>query len=210
MNPEITPYKAIPTTFPLPATFTSAVVCPLSGRLAGPDCPFQKREVFLPGSEPTDSCPFHTRVRLDTRTGLRAGPVCPAKFVGEVAMLDLPENYAPWAAQKHLEIAPRQYSRLCPKEQVNRPPSVAITDPRPNSRYLWDPDTPMDSAAIQLAARVEPADEEIVWFVDGKPVGKVGYPHSLRWSLRPGRHLVEARMARQAESARPVTLVVED
>lgn len=210
LNQEIAPHRAVPTAFPLPEEFTSAVVCPLSGRRAGPDCPLSKREVFLPGSEPAEDCPFHVRVRMDTRTGLRAGPGCPERFVREAAMLDLPENYTPWAAQRRLELAPRQYSRLCPKDRVERAPSVAITEPRPGSRYLWDPDTPTDSAAIRLAARVEPADEEIVWLVDGRPVGKVGYPHALRWALRPGRHVVEARMVRRPEAARPITVTVED
>ncbi|MBI5549684.1 MAG: hypothetical protein HY901_37840 [Deltaproteobacteria bacterium] len=128
----------------------------------------------------------------------------------DVAMLDLPERYTEWAAQKHLEIAPRQYSRLCPRAPEEVVPEVAVTEPRSGSRYLWDPDTPVDFSAIRLAARVEPADEEIVWLVDGKMVAKVGYPHSIRWPLRPGRHRVEARMARRSETASPVTVVVED
>jgi len=149
-------------------------------------------------------------VKIDVRNGLRAGPGCPAKLVSEAAMLDLPERYASWAAQRHLEIAPRQYSRLCPATPVETPPSVAITEPRSGSRYLWDPDTPVSFSAIRLAARVEPADEEIVWVVDGQPVAKVGYPHSIRWPLRPGRHLLEARMVRRGEAARPVSVTVED
>jgi penicillin-binding protein 1C len=87
---------------------------------------------------------------------------------------------------------------------------VAITEPHAGSRYLWDPDTPPSSSAIRLAARVEPADEEIVWLVDGKPVARVGYPHAARWPLKPGTHTVEARMARRSEASRPVTVVVED
>ena len=125
-------------------------------------------------------------------------------------MLDLPETYASWAAQRRLEIAPRQYSRFCPREPMEIVPSLAITEPHSGSRYLWDPDTPVASAAIRLAARVEPADEEILWLVDGKPVAKVGYPHAIRWPLRPGRHTVEARTTHSALSARPITVVVED
>ncbi len=87
---------------------------------------------------------------------------------------------------------------------------MAITEPRTGSRYLWDPDTPVDSAAIRLAARVEHADEEIVWLVDGKPIAKVGYPHATRWPLRPGRHTIEARMVRRSEASLPVFVLVED
>jgi len=130
--------------------------------------------------------------------------------VREKAMLDLPERYEAWAERRRLELAPRRYSRLCPESLGEIKPRVAITEPRPNSRYLWDPDTPEDFSAIRLAARVEPADEEIVWLVDGEPVAKVGYPHSIRWPLRPGRHTLEARMARSAEGSKPITVVVKD
>lgn len=211
INHEVAAYKSIPTAFPLPPdTFTTAGVCPLSGRLAGPSCPSTKEEIFVKGSEPFELCPFHAKVKIDVRTNLRAGPGCPKKYVKEAAMLDLPERYESWAAQKHLEIAPRQYSRLCPATPTEAPPSVAITEPHHGSRYLWDPDTPVSFSAIRLAARVEPVDEEIVWVVDGKPVAKVGYPHAIRWSLRPGKHLVEARMVRRSEMARPVSVVVDD
>ncbi|MGC4120979.1 MAG: penicillin-binding protein 1C [Myxococcales bacterium] len=211
INPEIAAYRSIPSAFPLPPdTFTTAAVCPLSGRLAGPHCPSTKEEIFVKGSEPFERCPFHARVKLDVRNGLRAGPNCPKKYVKDVAMLDLPERYESWAAQKHLEIAPRQYSRMCPATPTEAPPSVAITEPHHGSRYLWDPDTPVSFSAIRLAARVEPADEEIVWVVDGKPVAKVGYPHTIRWSLRPGKHLVEARMVHRSEMAKPVSVTVDD
>jgi penicillin-binding protein 1C len=194
----------------MPDGFTAATVCPLSGRLAGPDCPGRKVESFVAGSEPFAPCPFHLRVRLDRRNGLRASPTCPEKFVEERAMLDLPETYTTWAAQKHLELAPRQLSPLCPRLNWEGQPTVTITEPRANSRYLWDPDTPTDSSALRLTAKVEPPDEEIVWEVDGVPVAKVGYPHSIRWSLGPGTHTIAAKMSRRREASKPITVVVEN
>jgi hypothetical protein len=99
---------------------------------------------------------------------------------------------------------------MCPPGAEHVVPSIAITEPRDGGRYLWDPDTPPDSASIRLAARVQPADEEIVWLVDGVPVGRVGWPHTLRWPLQPGRHVIEARMARTSDASRPVRVTVID
>jgi penicillin-binding protein 1C len=44
-----------------PDGVTSAVVCPLSGRLAGPDCPHEKREHFATGGVPRARCDWHRR-----------------------------------------------------------------------------------------------------------------------------------------------------
>jgi penicillin-binding protein 1C len=42
-----------------PARFQVAGICPLSGKLAGPDCPSRLAEVFLPGTAPRDRCGMH-------------------------------------------------------------------------------------------------------------------------------------------------------
>ena len=71
-------------------------------------------------------------------------------------MLDLPARYGEWARMQRLTVAPRVESPLCPA--AGQEPSVAILEPRPRARYLWDPDTPAESAAIRLSAQVTPAD----------------------------------------------------
>ena len=47
-------------TLPLrPAGVVSAHICPLSGKLAGPHCPHEKREHFIEGTVPTETCGWH-------------------------------------------------------------------------------------------------------------------------------------------------------
>ena len=87
---------------------------------------------------------------------------------------------------------------------------MAIVEPRPRARYLWDPDTPAESAAIRLSAQVTPADEPVVWIVDGAPVATVSWPHELRWVPVPGRHVVVAALAHAAVRSAPVQVIVED
>jgi len=206
--PLRTPYKDQANAFPLPPNAVTREVCALSGRLPGPGCTHVKSEYFLPGTEPTDPCPFHVEVAIDTRNGLRAGAACPKRFVSTQPMLALPEVYAPWARRQHLAIAPTVDSPLCGAADVAR--RVAIREPLPHSRYLYDPDTPRELSTVRFAAQVTPATEEIVWLVDGTPVAKVGYPHELRWPLSPGTHQIRAAMARSAEQSAPVTVVIDD
>jgi penicillin-binding protein 1C len=44
-----------------PGTLVSARICPLSGKLAGPDCPHGKLEHFAPGTVPAATCDWHER-----------------------------------------------------------------------------------------------------------------------------------------------------
>jgi penicillin-binding protein 1C len=208
--PQLSPHRPIATSFPLPEGFAVATVCPLSGRRAGPHCPSYRQEIFIPGSEPVATCPFHALVAVDTRNRLRAGASCPRPFVEKHVMLDLPEIYAAWARERHLEIAPRRRSPLCAPDTSDRDDKirVTITEPRPLGRYLFDPDTPADSSALRFSANVDPPGEELVWEVDGVPVARTGYPYSIRHALDPGHHTITARLARRSEASRPVVVDV--
>ena len=194
---------------PLPASLVQREVCAISGHVPGPGCTNTRTEWFIPGTEPHESCPFHVEVAIDLRNHLRAGPSCPAEFVIKQQLLDLPETYEPWARKQRLAIAPVAFSPLCPAVS-EVPPKIAIREPRPKSRYLFDPDTPRELSTVRFAAAVTPANEDIVWLVDGAPVGRVGYPHELRWHLSPGTHVIRARLAQSGETTAAVTVVVDD
>lgn len=207
---DFQPWKPIPETFNPPERALAVDVCPLSGRLASDDCPHRKSEWFMPGTAPSESCRFHTRVRIDRRNGLRAGPFCAEQDVVRREMLDLPAEYAYWARRQRLDVAPSQYSPFCPLDPDALAPRVAIKEPRDTMRLLFDPDTPPDSATVRLAAEVTPSTEKIVWLVDGIPVATVGYPHEFRWPMQPGRHTITAAMAQRDTRSQSVTVVVDD
>ncbi|MFL5357452.1 penicillin-binding protein 1C [Archangium sp.] len=208
--PEWRPYRPVLDSFPPPAGALAVDVCPLSGRLAGPDCPHRKSEWFVPGTAPTQTCPFHAPVKLDRRNGLLAGPTCPAREVVTRVMLALPEDYEQWARKQHLDIAPLRESPLCPSRPEEVEPKVAIREPKGLVRLLYDPGTPASASTLRLAADVTPSTEPIVWLVDGVPVATVTYPHEFRWSLRPGQHVITAAMVHRRQVSQPVTVVVED
>jgi penicillin-binding protein 1C len=184
-------------------------VCAVSGRLPGPFCTHTTTEHFIPGTEPHDVCPFHVHVAIDKRNGLRAGPSCPARFIVKQQMLALPETYASWARRQGLAIAPTAESPLCPSSFPTER-RVVIREPRPLSRFLLDPDTPPELSTVRFSAAVKPATEKIIWLVDGEPIAQVGYPHEVRWPLKPGRHTIRARLAHSADVSAAVTVVVDD
>jgi penicillin-binding protein 1C len=204
------PYRPVLDSFPPPAGATAIDVCPLSGRLAGPECPHRKSEWFVAGTAPTKACPFQARVRLDRRNGLLAGTTCAERDVVTRVMLALPEEYEQWARRQHLDIAPLRESPLCPSHPEELEPQVAIREPKGTVRLLYDPDTPASASTLRLTADVTPSTEPIVWLVDGVPVATVTYPHEFRWSVRPGQHTITAAMVHRPQVSQPVTVVVED
>ena len=195
--------------FPPPAGWRAHEVCALSGAIAGPSCTQHKTEWFAPGSEPTSSCPFHRPVQLDARNGLLAGATCPAEHVVTRDLLALPARYETWARREKLDVAPSRESPLCPAA-FTADRRVSLAEPRDRSRYLFDPETPAGLGGVRLSARVTPATEDVVFLVDGVPVGKVAWPHELRTSLEPGTHTIRAALAHGAELSAPVTVVVDD
>lgn len=208
--PDRAPHRSVPTSFAAPDGYEVRTICALSGRLAGPDCPAKKGELFAPGTEPHQACPFHAKVRIDRRNGLRAGPLCAERQVRERAMLTLPPEYERWARAQHLELAPLDESPLCPSAATDaRRAAVRIREPHHRSRYLADPDTPEELSTVRLAASVVPRSETIEWIVDGQPLARVGFPHEARLPLTPGPHTIRAAIVGRAIESAAVTIVVD-
>jgi penicillin-binding protein 1C len=194
----------------VPDGWVSRDICPVSGKLAGPECADHRVESFAPGSEPGDPCPYHVRVAIDARNGLLAGPRCPSDFVVTRPALNLPAEYDDWARQQRLELAPRTQSPLCPGPRRPERYQVAMAEPKNRVHFLYDPETPAEFSRIRLSARVEPPTEPIVFIVDGAPVAKVDFPYELRWPLSPGTHTISAAMDRRPFTSAPITVVVDD
>lgn len=209
--PDRAPHQSVLASFPPPEGYERRSICALSGKLAGPDCPARKAEWFAPGSAPHEGCPYHGKVRLDRRTGLRASASCPARFVERRAMLTLPAEYEPWARAQHLELAPAQESPLCRSAaMLAAAPAVRIREPHPRSRYLADPDAPAGLSTVRLAATVTPRDEQIDWIVDGRLLARVGYPHEARLPLTPGAHTIRAAIVGRYAAGAAVTIEVAE
>jgi penicillin-binding protein 1C len=206
--PTMKRYVPLPQSMPGPKAAERRVVCALSGRLAGPECTTTRTELFLPGTEPHETCAWHQRVGVDVRTGDRATDACPPSFVQQRAVVDLPPQYERWARQKHLRLAPHDTSRLCGggSDGATR---VELIEPQNGVRFVFDPDTPPEFATVRLAAEVRGgSDEDVVFLVDDAPVARVGAPWEARWTLSPGKHTVVAVLARAGTTSRPATIVV--
>ncbi len=87
--------------FVQPEGIVKRVVCIDSGKLPGELCRYDPRgsrtreEIFIRGTEPTQTCTTHVKVKTCKSSGLLATDSCPSWLVQSKVMIVRPEPYAP-------------------------------------------------------------------------------------------------------------------
>jgi membrane carboxypeptidase/penicillin-binding protein PbpC len=109
-----------------PAGVTEMDVCDPSGYLPTTDCPDIVREVFLSGSEPTQSDNLFRTYPVNRETGLLATVFTPPDLVEERVFMVVPAEARVWAAAAGIPVPPEAYDAI----QLGAPnPNVNITAP---------------------------------------------------------------------------------
>lgn len=130
-----------PTAPPRPETVVSADICPLSGKRPGPHCEHRKRELFVAGHVPEETCDWHQLV-------------CGAPTIV------YPQGVRGWA--KHYGRVPRS---ACAKEATSG--RVAITYPVDGARFMLEPYRAAESQRPPMNA--VPHGAKLTWTIDGQP-----------------------------------------
>ncbi len=178
---------------PAPPDTERRRICLLSGMLANAWCPRQGFESTPVGVE-TVPCSWHH----DADEGL---------------LTIWPEEYRAWAKERGLldevvprvraiaTAAPRQPATSRTRGVPGRPGTLTIVNPPPGAIYLLDPTLRREFQTLPL--RASGAAGELMWKVDGRPVGRAGAEGALDWPLAAGEHAVtvEDRRGRRAQTA---------
>ena len=218
--------------FPPPRGYRPVRVCALSGHRATAACDRVFLEWFRPGEEPADDCEAHQQRAVDRRNGLLATTATPPAAVEVRTFVELPPRYAAWQAAAGLPRVPDAPSlltlpavaRLAPGAAADQatawppggrvvlaggPVRLRITSPENGARLLRDPETPADLNTVALRAVVDPAVDEVVWYVDGMPLATAAYPYTARWRLQLGEHRFQVRLGSGGSVSRPVQVTVD-
>ena len=169
-----------------PAEYQLIKLCPLSGELASAACAEAVSEYLPHGTEPRTACSVHQSFAVDRLTGAQAGPMTPPKRIAVRSYAVLPPQYIAWGGLHGYGLPP------APSNESSSA-SIAIQEPVNGSVFRFHPETPRELQSIAFRASVTPNVPEIVWYVDGEPFQKVGYPYTTRWKLRAGSHALQAR-----------------
>ena len=83
--------------FPRPQGLVEVEVCSVSGQLPTPDCPDRRKELFVAGTEPKETCSVHRKIKVCTVSGKLATEFCPANAVEEKLFEVYPPDGQEWA-----------------------------------------------------------------------------------------------------------------
>lgn len=182
-----------------PAGVVDVEVCAISGRLPEPQCPHRRTVRVRSSDVPSETCPWHRRIALDARNGLRAGPGCPAQHVVERTFAVLPPTYQRWQADAGTA-PPSRFSPLCPADGAVAD-EVTVTYPNSGEVFLVEPGYDPATQSIKLSAAVDPPGELVTWFVDGAALASVAFPYEAHWPLERGEHRIEVRAGGKRSAA---------
>jgi penicillin-binding protein 1C len=133
-----------PTAPDRPDTIVSADICPLSGKRPGPNCPHRKREVFIRGQVPTETCDWHQIV------------------CGQPAIVYPPE-IRPWASYFGRPALP-----TCAGTTASSGP-LHITSPANGAHFILEP---FRAAQLQRPLLAAAGGDDARWTIDGQPADR--------------------------------------
>ena len=216
--------------FSRPDGLVDVQICDTSGLLATPDCPRQRSEVFIAGTEPTRPDDSYRAVLLDSATGLLWKEGCHGQPIERVYRF-LPPDAQEWGRKQGIPEPPQTDCQGQPVQQADlstngvakqgnaggekAESTLAITSPAPNAVFALSLQLPRDMQRIEIAA--QPADSgapSLSLIVDGQVIGSFSRPpYRALWSLTPGEHTAQAVSA-DAEGkpieSQPVEFLVQD
>ena len=186
-----------------PAGLTHVEVCALSGQLPNSYCPHRRTELFIAGTEPTETCEMHQLFTVDAATGQLASSDTPPERIVERVYTVLPAEAVEWGRERGVSI---DYWILdiggWRSETGNEPSNfqlptssfqLIITSPHEGSIYRLDPALPRDDQRIEIAAWAsdEVSVAELTFYVDEEPlVSFATPPYRALWPLASGEHIV--------------------
>ncbi len=169
-------------------------------------CPHTIKEIFIVGTEPTQTDNWHQAIAMDARNGLRAGADCPREFVRVETFTLYPAEAKEWVKTQRIPLPPSDYSPFCPENgtvsapeltsEPRRPsanPNIALifTSPDQGSVFRIVPNIPADKQKIKIS--VHPANgvniKQISLFVNGQLLAETS---QTLWQLTPGDYTFEA------------------
>ncbi len=169
-------------------------VCAVSGMKRGPACEGGLDELFLAGSEPTETCSWHRHTRVDPSNGLLVPEGCALADATEKDVTVYPSPYDAWAIATGHGIAER-YTERCPRPPMKYPKAkVTLLSPARTETLHIDVDAPREAQALALEARVDDAAGPVTFLIDEQPFVTVDAPYRAFWPLQQGSHSFQARL----------------
>lgn len=176
--------------FQRPPGIIEQEVCALSGLLPTPACPHRRVELFIEGTQPTDSDNLYQTFTIDRTTGLLAGDnTAPGDRVERVYAV-MPQEARDWAIRNGIPQPPLGAASRRPDEDAG----LRLLEPDPYTVFQLSPMTPTQTQRIRLTVGASPTTQAVTYLLDDMELGTVrAEPWALWWALEAGEHELVAR-----------------
>ncbi len=143
-----------PTDFPPPSNIIKREVCLKSGKLPSELCPgeYIAEEIFIEGTEPTETCDVHVEVSVCEVSGKLATEACPPSTVVTRVFLQRPEPWEPYVDPETEETyRPLDADEEAPKEYCDV--HTGSSPDVPGSGTIGEDEIPADAVVVDMIAR---------------------------------------------------------
>jgi penicillin-binding protein 1C len=174
-----------------PAGAREQSVCAVTGYPAGSHCPVRRVRVPASSGVPVKvpPCPYHQRVHLNAQGQLADARCAVLSSLNSEIRLVLPPGQEAYYRRFHPEYHPLpDWALGCAPETRQE---IEVLYPLPGSRIALVADDPLQQGLVVLEAAHRFAERELLWYIDGRPVGTTRHFHRLTLSLEPGQHVLE-------------------
>ena len=183
-----------------------ATICPLSGQKPALVCPLRRKELFIPGTSPQDSCDVHKEVLIDSRSNRLANPTTPASFVKSTLYTVLPTIYHPWMREKEMAFPPTETAsnqglnvdENAQEEEITEN-ELQIAYPVSGMIFQLDPILRSEYQKIRLEGIIPDGVNETSWWINDTR-WDINSATTL-WPLEEGIHTIELRREGVSEGA---------
>jgi len=169
--------------FPEPSYAYATQVCPITGYRANPYCPHPVNQPVSEAGQESETCPWHSPIRVTVTGKLRAHPECArGEILIDTSVLFLPGAMASYVAQKRGRVGfPPVWKKGCEGDGLGRENSpLEIVYPEPGA--ILSIGRGFDGKPQRIVCEAGHRDPHVTlfWFLDGEPVG----------TTSRGRHLL--------------------
>ena len=166
-------------------------ICAESGRRPTAACSHRRRERFVHGGEPTQTCELHVLAHVDASGNEQDG-----RCGGEARVLEqYPLEFQAWAHRAGRPLLGAHVSASCPPRAAEVATELRVTYPRDGQSFSLDAEGPSRQEIVLSAVASAPRARFVL---DGVARPELAAPFQEPWPLRPGQHRlqIEAKGAR--------------
>jgi penicillin-binding protein 1C len=165
-------------------------ICPLSGHVAGPDCPAAMEELFVTGSAPTHRCEMHGQLSATLTPELKQR--CLQLAASQGRLVDLGLDFYDWAKNEGLAREP-WLSAACMGSGSEQGGEARVLHPSDGGEFLLLSDLPLADQAIPVRVRASPTAGPLAVYLDGERALELNAPFTGHLPARQGKHVLEVR-----------------